>query len=209
MAQWHLLFKQMLLSLVDLALKLLRILIPVLPRIRKEKGLIARIAKFLDSVDRCYKIHGNPRGYKFRSNNNSNDVAHQVSTSDDKPDRSNSFGGFVQNFNSNQYQSLMSVLSTDLSSSAKVNAPDLSQGNCLIFFFVSLSPLFSFLDCRLELLDIFVHKPVLLFPCILSVIQQLLCQILLRFWSILLVMLNCILTLCLRMYCLFLNSNLT
>lgn len=40
MAQWHLLFKQMLLSLVDLVLKLLRILIPVLPRIRKEKGAL-------------------------------------------------------------------------------------------------------------------------------------------------------------------------
>ncbi|KAA8550199.1 hypothetical protein F0562_001883 [Nyssa sinensis] len=84
------------------------------------------------TVDRCYKIHGYPSGYKFRSNNNSNAAAHQVSTSDDRPDQSNSFGGFFQNLNSNQYQQLMSMLSTHLSSSTKVtNAPDPSQTNCL------------------------------------------------------------------------------
>ncbi|KAL5539285.1 hypothetical protein UlMin_045376 [Ulmus minor] len=84
------------------------------------------------TMDRCYKIHGYPPGYKFRSNNNSNDAAHQVSTSDDRPNQSNSFGGFVQNLNSNQYQQLMSMLSTHLSSSAKVtNAPNPSQTNCL------------------------------------------------------------------------------
>ncbi|KAA8542446.1 hypothetical protein F0562_023418 [Nyssa sinensis] len=67
-----------------------------------------------------------------KSNNNSNAAAHQVSTSDDKSDQSNSFGGFVQNLNSNQYQQLMSMLSTHLSSSAKVtNALDPSQTNCL------------------------------------------------------------------------------
>ncbi|KAA8517066.1 hypothetical protein F0562_017116 [Nyssa sinensis] len=84
------------------------------------------------TVDRCYKIHGYPPGYKFRSNNNSNAAAHQVSTSDDRSDQSNSFGGFVQNLNSNQYQQLMSMLSTHLSNSAKVtNALDPSQTNCL------------------------------------------------------------------------------
>ncbi|KAL5569594.1 hypothetical protein UlMin_026169 [Ulmus minor] len=73
------------------------------------------------TMDRCYKFHGYPPGYKFRSNNNSNAAAaHQVSTSDDKLDQSNSFGGFVQNLNSNQYQQLMSMLSTHLSSSTKV-----------------------------------------------------------------------------------------
>ncbi|KAA8535721.1 hypothetical protein F0562_030716 [Nyssa sinensis] len=85
------------------------------------------------TVDRYYKIHGYPPGYKFRSNNNSNAVAHQVSTSDDRSDQSNSFGGFVQNLNSNQYQQLMSMLSTHLSSLAKVtNAPDPSQTICLV-----------------------------------------------------------------------------
>ncbi|KAA8531962.1 hypothetical protein F0562_006896 [Nyssa sinensis] len=84
------------------------------------------------TVDRCYKIHGYLPGYKFRSNNNSNVAAHQGSTSDDRSDQSNSFGSFVQNLNSNQYQQLMSMLSTHLSSSAKVtNAPDPSQTNCL------------------------------------------------------------------------------
>lgn len=53
------------------------------------------------TMDLCYKIHGYPTGYKFRINNNSNAAAHQVLTSDDRPDQSNSFGGFVQNLNSN------------------------------------------------------------------------------------------------------------
>ncbi|KAA8531693.1 hypothetical protein F0562_006590 [Nyssa sinensis] len=85
------------------------------------------------TVDRCNKIHVYPPRYKFRSNNNSNVAAHQVSTSDDKSDQSNCFGGFVHNLNSNQYQQLMSMLSTHLSSSAKVtNASDPSQTNCLV-----------------------------------------------------------------------------
>ncbi|KAJ0018876.1 hypothetical protein Pint_10931 [Pistacia integerrima] len=98
------------------------------------------------TVDRCYKIHGYPPGYKFRSNNNYNVAAHQVSTTDNRSYHSNSFGGFVQNLNSNQYQQLMSMLSTHLSSSAKVtNAPDPGQTNCLagICFSVFWSPLFS------------------------------------------------------------------
>lgn len=53
------------------------------------------------SVDHYYKLHGYPPGYKFRSNNNTNAAAHQVSTSDDRPNQSNSFGGFVQNLSSN------------------------------------------------------------------------------------------------------------
>ncbi|KAA8543184.1 hypothetical protein F0562_021321 [Nyssa sinensis] len=47
------------------------------------------------TVDRCYKIHGYPPGYKFKSNNNFNAAAHQVSTSDDRSDQSNSFGDQV------------------------------------------------------------------------------------------------------------------
>ena len=41
------------------------------------------------TVDRCYKLHGYPPGYKFRNNSTSNAAAHQVSTSDDKTDQSN------------------------------------------------------------------------------------------------------------------------
>ncbi|KAL5552689.1 hypothetical protein UlMin_040090 [Ulmus minor] len=97
-------------------------------------------------MDRCYKIHGYPPGYKFRINNNSNATAHQVFASDDRLDQSNSFGGFVQNLNSNQYQQLMSMFSTHLSNPTKVNnGPDSSQTNCLtgMCFYVSLNPIFS------------------------------------------------------------------
>ncbi|KAI9200469.1 hypothetical protein LWI28_008431 [Acer negundo] len=81
------------------------------------------------TVDRCYKLHGYPPGYKFRNNSTSNAAAHQVSTSDDRTDQSNGFGGFLQNLNSNQYQQLMSMFSTHLSSSTKVT--DASPANCL------------------------------------------------------------------------------
>ena len=53
------------------------------------------------TMDRCYKIHGYPPGYKFKINNNSNAAAHQVSASDDRPDQSSPFGSFVQNLSSN------------------------------------------------------------------------------------------------------------
>ncbi|KAK0581786.1 hypothetical protein LWI29_017973 [Acer saccharum] len=71
------------------------------------------------TVDRCYKIHGYPLGYKFRSNNKSNAAVHQVSTSNSS-DQSNLFEGFVHNLDSNQYQQLMYMFSTHLGSSAKV-----------------------------------------------------------------------------------------
>ncbi|KAK0591763.1 hypothetical protein LWI29_007526 [Acer saccharum] len=98
---------------------------------KREKPYCTHCKILGHTVDRCYKIHGYPPGYKFRSNNNSNAAAHQVSTND-RSDQSNSFEGFVQNLNSNQYQQLMSMFSTHLSSSAKVtNAPD--QTNCLAY----------------------------------------------------------------------------
>ncbi|KAL5565554.1 hypothetical protein UlMin_028718 [Ulmus minor] len=46
------------------------------------------------TMDRCYKIHGYPPGYKFKINNNSNAAAHQVSASDDRLDQSSPFGSF-------------------------------------------------------------------------------------------------------------------
>ncbi|KAL5576052.1 hypothetical protein UlMin_017751 [Ulmus minor] len=46
------------------------------------------------TMDRCYKIHGYPLGYKFKINNNYNIATHQVSASDDRPDQSSPFGSF-------------------------------------------------------------------------------------------------------------------
>ncbi|KAL5570625.1 hypothetical protein UlMin_027200 [Ulmus minor] len=98
------------------------------------------------TMDRCYKIHGYPPGYKFKINNNSNAAAHQVSTSNDRPDQSSPFGSFVQNMSSNQYQQLMSLFSTHLTNPTQVNnGPNSSQSNCLagMCFSVSLNPIFS------------------------------------------------------------------
>ncbi|KAA8520102.1 hypothetical protein F0562_014358 [Nyssa sinensis] len=123
----------MLLSLVDLVPQNSQNSNSNASKNQKRDGPYCTHCKILGhTVDHCYKIHGYPLGYKFRSNNNSNAAAHQVSTSDDRSDQSNSFGGFVQNLNSNQYQQLMPMLSTHLSSSAKVTyAPDPSQTNYL------------------------------------------------------------------------------
>ncbi|XP_068661006.1 uncharacterized protein [Aristolochia californica] len=98
------------------------------------------------TMDRCYKLHGYPSAPKAKTNNYSHVAAHQVSTADDNQGSSTSVGSFVQNLNSNQYQQLMSMLSTHLSSSAKVStAPESSTTNCLtgICFSVSLNPLIS------------------------------------------------------------------
>ncbi|XP_068646331.1 uncharacterized protein [Aristolochia californica] len=92
------------------------------------------------TMERCHKLHGYSSTPKAKTNNYSNTAAHQVSTADDSQG-STSIGSFVQNLNSNQYQQLMSMLSTHLSSSAKVTtAPESSTTNCLagICFSVSL-----------------------------------------------------------------------
>ncbi|XP_068650569.1 uncharacterized protein [Aristolochia californica] len=83
------------------------------------------------TIDHCYKLHGYPSGSKSKTKNYSNAVVHQVSIVVDSQG-SNSIGSFVQNLNSNQYQQLMSMFSTHLSSSAKVTtASESSTTNCL------------------------------------------------------------------------------
>ncbi|KAL5779742.1 hypothetical protein ACOSQ2_010479 [Xanthoceras sorbifolium] len=103
--------------------------------------------KFLGhTIDRCYKLHGYPPGYKLKSRDNSTAAVHQVSASEAKTDQSEAFGGFVQNLNSNQYQQLMSMFSKHLTSSVKdSNDREASHTSYRtgICFFVSLSDIFS------------------------------------------------------------------
>ncbi|KAI9160054.1 hypothetical protein LWI28_004620 [Acer negundo] len=82
------------------------------------------------TIDRCFKIHGYPPGYKPKprdnsfSNMSSNSVnvganpVNQVSGYAMQTDQS-SPSTFFQNLNSNQYQQLMTMLSTHLSSPSK------------------------------------------------------------------------------------------
>ncbi|KAK0581180.1 hypothetical protein LWI29_011056 [Acer saccharum] len=71
------------------------------------------------TIDRCFKIHGYPPGYKSKSRENSNFNVHQVTTFEDKADHSGSFGGFVRDLNPNQYRQLMLMFSTHLTNSIK------------------------------------------------------------------------------------------
>ncbi|KAI9153283.1 hypothetical protein LWI28_008823 [Acer negundo] len=96
------------------------------------------------TIDRCFKIHGYPPGYKSKSRANSNFNVHQLTASEEKADQSGSFGGFVQDLNPNQYQQLMSMFSTHLTTSIKsASDQDVTTYPIGICFSVSLSPIFS------------------------------------------------------------------
>ncbi|XP_068649201.1 uncharacterized protein [Aristolochia californica] len=97
------------------------------------------------TIARCFKIHGYPTGPASKPTQHSHAVAHQVSIVADSPG-SPSIGSLMQNLNSAQFQQLVSMLSTHLSSFAQVTtAPESSTSNCVagICFSVSLNPLIS------------------------------------------------------------------
>ncbi|KAL5848759.1 hypothetical protein ACOSQ4_006772 [Xanthoceras sorbifolium] len=99
--------------------------------------------KFLGhTVDKCYKLHGYPTGYKSKSKDSPHAVhpttvmsqspvpppavhqaaVHQLSTAAVNQDQFASFGGFVQTLTSNQYQQLLSLFSQHLTGSAASSA---------------------------------------------------------------------------------------
>ncbi|XP_068647970.1 uncharacterized protein [Aristolochia californica] len=83
------------------------------------------------TISRCFKLHGYPSGSTFNTKQNSPAVVHQVSLADGRPG-SSSVGGFIQHLDPTQCQQLISMLSTQLSSSATVTtAPDSSTSSCL------------------------------------------------------------------------------
>ena len=109
------------------------------------------------TIDKCYKIHGYPPGYKRRQKNNStysnnNTAINQVSNQSfsNSAVKTNQLGGvedLIQNLNPNQYQQLMSTFSTHLASSVKPNNDhqdalnaSYNTGICLS---ISLNPIFS------------------------------------------------------------------
>ena len=114
------------------------------------------------TIEKCYKIHGYPPGFRQRqknqSNNNQNTTVNQISNQsglDDKIDRDH--GGvrsFFQNLNNTQCQQLMALLSTQLSSTIRVNEqPDVpstsyTTGTCfsVVMNLVLSSPQFWIVD---------------------------------------------------------------
>ncbi|XP_068662825.1 uncharacterized protein [Aristolochia californica] len=83
------------------------------------------------TISRCFKLHGYPFGSTFNTKQNSPAAIYQVSLADARPG-SYSVGGFIQNLDPTQCQQLISMLSTQLSSSANVTtALDSSTYSCL------------------------------------------------------------------------------
>ncbi|KAK0607139.1 hypothetical protein LWI29_010020 [Acer saccharum] len=111
--------------------------------------------KFLGhTIDRCYKLHGYPPGYKPRQKNNQGNqgfssqtqaVANQV-TDHTSSGWKGSVNNFVQMLNANQYQQLMSMLSNHLTTSTKASSitenPSTSYATGICFS-VSLNPILS------------------------------------------------------------------
>ena len=105
------------------------------------------------TVDRCYKLHGYPLGYKQKSKSQ-NAVINQVSSQVDSPSvqkaahDNGQIGTFIKNLNSDQYQQLMTVLSNHLLSTVNMNASDSSSAPSIhhagICFSLSLSTLDSY-----------------------------------------------------------------
>lgn len=125
---------------------------------KKERSFCAHCNFHGHSIDKCYKIYGYPQGYKprqrdsFQNASRSNSI-NQVSTSfvsqNEDKEPGHGLGSFVQNLSLNQYQQLMSMLSTYLSSSS--NTID-QQDNATTSYIagicssISMHPIFSSKD---------------------------------------------------------------
>ncbi|XP_022867150.1 uncharacterized protein LOC111386890 isoform X1 [Olea europaea var. sylvestris] len=104
------------------------------------------------SMDKCYKIHGYPPGYKPRPKDNfqgysTSNPVNQISLNTQMNQHSG-MESFMQNLNPEQYQQLMSVLSNNLTSSSIVTATDhdkhttscAASGTC---HSMSMTPIFT------------------------------------------------------------------
>ncbi|KAK0585756.1 hypothetical protein LWI29_033604 [Acer saccharum] len=71
-------------------------------------------------VDRCYKLHRYPLGYKQRQrDNNANSVVVNQVATEIKHDNQSVVGGLIQTLNPDQYQHLISMFSSHLASTSK------------------------------------------------------------------------------------------
>ena len=93
------------------------------------------------TIEKCYKIHGNPPGYKQKQKPQTlavNQVSAQVDHVDVVDQLNNQVGNFLQTLNTTQYQHLMTMLSNHLASSNQPsdqhNSPSTSfiAGICLL-----------------------------------------------------------------------------
>ncbi|KAL5565662.1 hypothetical protein UlMin_028826 [Ulmus minor] len=133
---------------------------------KKERPFCTHCQYHGHTIEKCYKLHGYPPGFQPRQRDthpNSQSAMHHSSNTSystnqatvnqvsNQPSFSSSsepnVGNFIQNLNSNQYQQLMTMLSTHLTTTDaptshydSPSATTYSAGTC---FSVSLSPIFS------------------------------------------------------------------
>ncbi|XP_052203055.1 uncharacterized protein LOC127808520 [Diospyros lotus] len=110
---------------------------------RKERSVCTHCGYNGHTIEKCYKLHGYPPGYKPRQRNNMNQsksnqinsTINQVNGDGTNQVESQDMGNFMQSLTPTQYQNLLSMLSTHLSD-VKIDAdasktPDQASGICL------------------------------------------------------------------------------
>ena len=113
--------------------------------LRKDKPFCTHCNFSGHTIDRCYKLHGYPPGYKPKSRAPTMPVANtsikQISDQTDakKDSEDGSVGSFVKTLNTSQYQQLMSMLSAHLVSTKVDDSSEnpSATGTC---FTVSMHP---------------------------------------------------------------------
>ncbi|KAJ4717700.1 Retrovirus-related Pol polyprotein from transposon TNT 1-94 [Melia azedarach] len=112
------------------------------PNQKKDRPLCTHCGYSGHTIDKCYKLHGYPPGYKPRQKQNLPQVANQVSDVGIS-NNSNHMSNFVQMLNPSQYSHLMAMLSNHLSDAK--NGSDAAipliqaSGTCLS---ISINPIF-------------------------------------------------------------------
>ncbi|KAL5548252.1 hypothetical protein UlMin_003483 [Ulmus minor] len=106
---------------------------------RKERPFCTHCNFHGHTIEKCYKIHGYPPSFKPKQRDtppysNNHTAINQVSTplpsySAAENDQQGAVGNFVQNLNTNQYQQLMSMLSSHLVTSTTHDQRDAPAGS--------------------------------------------------------------------------------
>ncbi|CAA3023560.1 Hypothetical predicted protein [Olea europaea subsp. europaea] len=105
---------------------------------KKERAYCTHCKYHGHSIDKCYKIHGFPPGFKSKRRDNfqnflKSNAVNQISVNsqiEEKPIHQQvGLEKFMQNLNSNQYQYLMTMLSTHLASNSQPTPNDLDKND--------------------------------------------------------------------------------
>lgn len=114
---------------------------------KKDKPICTHYGFSGHTLEKCYKLHSYPPGYKSKQRNGPNNnmqstVVGQVFEASSNQPKDNDIGGnFVQFLSPVQYQQLMSMLSSHLSSTkVEFDIPEKISGIC---FSTSISPIFN------------------------------------------------------------------